>query len=268
MPRAYYNTDFLGSRDARAIRILCEYLEPQGRFAKQNVKDTIVFYGSARSIPPRESEALLTEAKQAGVPARIRQAEYQCKLSRYYDDARILAGMITAWSKTLSPTERRFIVCSGGGPGMMEAANKGAIEAGGPTIGLGISLPMEETGNDYITPELEYEFHYFFMRKFWFVYLAKAVAVFPGGYGTCDEFFELLTLIQTGRLSKDVPIILYGREFWQDVLDLEKLVKWGTISEEDLDLFKVVDSPEEAFEYLTERLTRLYLPSTGALNGP
>ena len=145
---------------------------------------------------------------------------------------------------------------------MMEAANKGATEAGGPTVGLGISLPMEATGNDYITPELEYEFHYFFMRKFWFVYLAKAVAVFPGGFGTFDELFELLTLIQTGKLSKAVPIILYGREFWQDVLDLEKLAKWGTISREDLDLFRIVDSPDEAFEFLTERLTGLYMPSS------
>jgi uncharacterized protein (TIGR00730 family) len=257
--KAYNNLDFLASASARTIRILSEYLEPQSRFAHYHVTDTVVFFGSARALSPEQARQELEQAEETGGKSDIEKARNRLRLARYYDDARSLARMLTEWSKGLQLPDRRFIVCSGGGPGIMEAANRGASEASGISIGLGISLPMEVSGNRFITRELGFEFHYFFMRKFWFFYLAKALVVFPGGFGTLDELFELLTLIQTRKSGKAMPVVLYGREFWDDLLNLEALVRWGTISREDLDLFHICSSPQEAFEYLTSELHRLYL---------
>jgi uncharacterized protein (TIGR00730 family) len=259
MEKAYKNLDFLSSRDARTIRILSEYLEPQSRFAHYRVSDTVVFFGSARALPPDAAEQRLKQAEQDADAADLEEARAGVELSRYYEDARTLARLLTEWSKGLQLPSRRFIVCSGGGPGIMEAANRGASEAAGISIGLGISLPLEAASNPYTTRELGFEFHYFFMRKFWFVYLAKALVVFPGGFGTLDELFELLTLIQTRKTEKALPVVLYGKEFWDEVLNLDALVRWGTISREDLKLFHVSSSPQEAFEFLQEQLTRLYL---------
>jgi uncharacterized protein (TIGR00730 family) len=257
--KAYKNIDFLMSRDARTIRILAEYLEPQSRFEHYKITDTVVFFGSARAEAPDVAEEALEAARANGDAKQIKLAESGLRLARYYDDAREIARLLTLWSKGLDETSRRFIVCSGGGPGIMEAANRGASEASGLSIGLGISLPMETTNNPYITRELAFEFHYFFTRKFWFVYLAKALVVFPGGFGTLDELFELLTLLQTRKIGKPLSILLYGQEFWEEVLDVDALVRWGTISEEDLELIHYASAPEEAFEFLRRELTRNYL---------
>jgi hypothetical protein len=265
MEKAYKNREFLASREARSLRILSEYIEPQARFAHYNVTDTVVFFGSARAIPSDQAEEELALAEKRGDAPQIDRARKRVVLSRYYDDARVLARMLTEWSKGLQLPSRRFIVCSGGGPGIMEAANQGASEAAGISIGLGVSLPMEISANRFITRELGFEFHYFFMRKFWFVYLAKALVVFPGGFGTLDELFELLTLIQTGKTEKRMPVILYGKEFWEEVIDLDALVRWGTISADDLELFHFSSTPEEAFEFLNSELTRLHL--TAGTNG-
>jgi len=212
MEKAYKNLDFLTSRDARMIRMLSEYVEPQSRFAHYQITDTVVFFGSARAVSTEDATAALAEAKRSGDATRIGQAESAMALSSYYDDARTLSRMLTEWSKGLQLDAPRFIVCSGGGPGIMEAANRGASEAAGISIGLGISLPMESTANDYITRELGFEFHYFFMRKLWFLYHAKAMVVFPGGFGTMDELFEPFTLVQTHKI-KAIPILLFGRAF-------------------------------------------------------
>jgi uncharacterized protein (TIGR00730 family) len=259
--KAYKNLEFLNSSDARSLRILAEYLEPQSRFARYQVRDTVVFFGSARALPPDDALERLAQAEESGVEQEITRARHDEKLAGYYADAQRLAYLLTDWSKGLGLPARRFIVCSGGGPGIMEAANRGASEAAGISLGLGISLPSETSSNEYITRELGFEFHYFFTRKFWFAYLAKAMVVFPGGFGTLDELFELLTLIQTGKLGKPMPVVLYGKEFWDDLLNLDALVRWGTISESDLELFKTVSSPEEAFAFLRDELTRLYLDS-------
>ena len=259
MEKAYKNPEFLNSRDARSLRILSEYLEPQARFKRYNVTDTVVFFGSARAIPGDEARKHLDAVEKEGDSKKIERARRQLDLSRYYDDARALARMMTEWSKSLESPDKRFIVTSGGGPGIMEAANRGASEAAGISIGLGISLPMETTNNEYITRELEFEFHYFFMRKFWFVYLAKAVVLFPGGFGTMDEMFELLTLVQTEKTDKKRPIVLYGEHFWDDVLNMDALKRWGTISEGDLDLFHISSTPQDAFDYLRDELIRHHL---------
>lgn len=271
--KAYENLDFLNTRDARVLRILAEYLEPLNRFRRHKVKDTIVFFGSARTRDPEDARRALREARtavkntrrpSAAQRASVSTAERELKMSRYYRDARELAHRLTEWSKSLQGTSHRFLICSGGGPGIMEAANRGAAEAKGQTVGLGISLPMEPANNPYISPELAFEFHYFFMRKFWFFYPAKAMVVFPGGFGTLDEFMEILTLIQTGKSTKKVPFLLYGKSYWSEVLNFEAMVRWGTISREDLKLFRFVDSPEEAFQYLSDQLTELYLkPGAG-----
>jgi len=258
MDKAYKSNDFLMSREARPLRILSEYIEPQARFARYKVADTVVFFGSARALPIERAEEALLNAKSTGNASAIARAEGGVRLARYYEGARELARSMTEWSKSLGSSSRRFLVCSGGGPGIMEAANRGASEANGISIGLGISLPEEPTMNEYITREMGFEFHYFFMRKFWFVYLAKALVVFPGGFGTMDELFELLTLVQTRKSSKTMPIVLYGREFWTEVLNFDALIRWGTISAADLSLFHIADSPEEAFTYLTRELSSLY----------
>jgi uncharacterized protein (TIGR00730 family) len=262
--KAYKNLDFLNSQEARSIRILTEYLEPRTRFAHYHVRDTVVFFGSARALPPERAADLLAHARQSGDPDALVRAESAVLLARYYDDCRELARRLTLWSKSLHGAARRFIVCSGGGPGIMEAANRGASEAHGISIGLGISLPSEPAANPYITRELGFEFHYFFMRKFWLVYPAKALVVFPGGFGTMDELFELLTLVQTGKIQKRLPIVLYGAEFWRELLRLDTLVRWGTISPEDLALFRVIDSVDEAFHHLKTELTELYLEAEPA----
>ncbi len=267
--KAYKNMDFINSPDARTIRILAEFLEPMHRFNKNNIYDTIVFFGSARTLDPRKAEQKLEEIQvriaaseqDPPDPALQEELEYaknQVFLARYYDDAVELARRMTEWSKSLNSIHR-FVVCSGGGPGMMEAANKGALEAKGMSIGLNISLPMEQFSNPYITPELNFEFHYFFMRKYWFVYLAKALVIFPGGYGTLDELFETLTLIQTEKVKKEMPIVIYGKEYWDQVINLEALVKYGAISKKDLELVKFCDSVDEAYNYLKDELTRIHL---------
>jgi uncharacterized protein (TIGR00730 family) len=251
-PKAYLNTKFLQSRDARALRILAEYLEPLSRFQRQRVQDTIVFMGSARLRSREDAEARLAEAERAG--SGVEAARVALELSQYYEAARELARRLTEWSKGLADEERRFVVCTGGGPGIMEAANRGASEAKGHNVGLTISIPEEEFDNPYVSRELHVHFHYFFMRKFWFVYLAKAVVLFPGGFGTLDELFEILTLIQTRKMRKRVPIILYGSEYWDDVINFDALVRYGTISPDDLKLFHRTDSLDEAYTIITREL--------------
>lgn len=262
----FLNLQFLKSVAARPIRILSEYLEPAERMRRAGIRDTIVFFGSARSLSPEEAgrrmATLRAEIERAGevVPelkAELSRAEYAVRVSRYYWDAVELARRVTEWSKSLTGN-RHFIVCSGGSGGMMEAANRGASMAGGKTVGLHIDLTTEEIVNPYVTPDLVFRFHYFFMRKFWFVYLAKALVVFPGGFGTMDELFEVLTLIQTKKPRKTMPIILFGAEFWDEIVNFDALLKWGMISAEDLRLFLKTDSVDEAFNYLKSRLEELY----------
>src|SRR6478672_281300 len=243
-PVAYLNEKFLNSPDARAIRILSEFLEPMAHFRRERVRDTVVFFGSAR----------------------IREGEGE--LARYYDDARSLARMLTEWSQQFTNNTHRFVVCSGGGPGIMEAANRGASDAGGLTVGLNIGLPFEQFPNPYITPDLSFEFHYFFMRKFWFAYLAKALVVFPGGFGTLDELSEILTLAQTQKLESKILIVLYGSSYWREILNFDALVKYGTISKSDLNLFRFADTPQEALTILKDGLTRYYLEPESALQRP
>jgi len=252
--KAYKNAGFLGSPQARPLRILSEYLEPQRRFEEMSIKDTIVIFGSAR-IKSRETAQMQLERARAE-KGDVAKAERDLAMSKYYEDTRELAGRLTTWSKGLEGTDRRFVICSGGGPGIMEAANRGASEAKGENIGLGISLPFEQTDNPYITRRLAFEFHYFFMRKFWFSYMAKAFIVMPGGFGTLDELFELLTLVQTFKIKKKIAVVLYGKEYWSRVLQFEPMVEYGTISEKDLDLFFKTDSVDEAFDHVTEFLEK------------
>ena len=258
---AYLNTEFLTSPRARALRIMAEYLEPESRFRHYNVDDTIVIYGSARIIPREEAEKRLKEAETG--KGDLERARQLLQMSRYYDATRELAYRLTQWSKNLTHNDRRFVICSGGGPGIMEAANRGASDAKGHNVGLGIDLPMEEGANPFVSRELSFHFHYFFMRKFWFTYLAKAVIVMPGGFGTLDELFETLTLIQTGRVKKKLPIVLFGQEYWSKVLNLDALVHFGTISPNDLDLFILTDSVDEAVEHLTLELEHYALDRPG-----
>ena len=248
--RAYTNQAFLHSRNARILRILAEYLEPKGRFDRYAIDDTIVFMGSARTPSAENAAVRLAEAERAG--SGIEAARSQVKMAQYYEAARELAYRLTNWSKSLDDKDRRFVVCTGGGPGIMEAANRGASEARGVNVGLTISLPKEQSGNPYITRELDIHFHYFFMRKFWFAYLAKAVVMFPGGFGTLDELFEILTLQQT-RKARNRPVVLVGRDYWQRVVDLEFLLEEGMINAEDLELFSIVDTAEEAWAAMLQR---------------
>lgn len=265
--KAYKNADFLNSSDARTLRILSEYLEPAARFRKFNIKDTIVFFGSARVVDGETArkhyQAIHQRYRKDPNPTHkkdLRHAEISLKMSRYYDEARELAQLITEWSKSLKNTHHRFLVCSGGGPGIMEAANRGALDVpGGKTIGLNISLPREQDSNNYISPELNFEFHYFFMRKFWFVYLAKALVIFPGGFGTMDELVEVLTLLQTEKIQKKMPVVLYGKEYWNNVINFQFLVDHLVIDESDLHRFHMVDTPKEAFEYLRHKLSEAFL---------
>ena len=282
-PLAYENGEFLGSPDGRMLRILAEYQEPMARFRRERIQDTVVFFGSARfrALDVASSELELLENTGSAQPApeheqparpeeiesgeasalKLRLAEAAVEMAHYYEDARKLAGMVASWSKTLPGRRHRFVVTSGGGPGIMEAANRGAYEAGAKTIGLNIKLPFEQHPNPYITPALSFDFHYFFMRKYWFAYLAKALVVFPGGFGTLDEMFELLTLAQTKKLAKKITVVIYGSAYWKNVINLELLAEKGAIAMADLELFQFADTPEEAFALLKAGLTQNHLES-------
>lgn len=259
--KAYKNEAFIDTRDARPLRILAEYLEPEARLKRLHVHDTIVFFGSARLLSKDDASAALKTAKAEG--GDVERAEMRLHMARYYEDARELARRLSEWSTSLDSRERRFLVCTGGGPGIMEAANRGASEAGALNIGFTISMPTEEFDNPYVSQELSFEFHYFFMRKFWFSYMAKAVVVMPGGFGTFDEFFELMTLIQTLKMKKRPPIVLFGKDFWDKVLNLEMLAQFGTIDKKDLDLFLRTDSVDDAFDFITAELAKTGMKDTG-----
>jgi uncharacterized protein (TIGR00730 family) len=267
-PLAYHDRDFLETTDARPIRLLSEYLSPLRQFRQQNIQDTVVFFGSARVHSRKRAERALLRLTNPGTrrkadAAAVRRSRKAVEWSRYYEDARKLAFMLTEWSLSLEEQRNRFVVCSGGGPGIMEAANRGAYEAGGKSVGLNIRLPFEQGANRYITPGLQFEFHYFFMRKFWFAYLAKALVIFPGGFGTLDEMFEILTLTQTRKLSKKMLVVLYGPEYWNQILTLDPLVEWGAIEQRDLSLLTPVDSPQAAFDALRDHLiTHHMVPAT------
>ena len=280
-PLAYENPAFLNGADGRLIRIVAEYLEPLARFRREQIQDTVVFFGSARFRPKVEADHELelldnTGSRQpapkseqpASVPQIVegtatdlqrKRAVAAVEMARYYEDARRLAFLLTEWSVQIPARRRRFVVTTGGGPGIMEAANLGAYEAGGKSIGLNINLPFEQNPNSYITPALNFEFHYFFMRKFWFAYLAKALVIFPGGFGTIDELFEILTLAQTDKLAKKILVVIYGSDYWHRIMNFQAFVDAGTVSPNDLNLFKFVDSPEDAFSFLRDGLTEHHL---------
>lgn len=262
--KAYKNLSFLNGPGARHIRMLCEYEEPRERFLRHHVRDTIVMFGSARVKSPevanldlqdaeRDLGAEKDEVRRAHLERALVQARRAVRLSRYYADTRELARRLTEWG--MAQPRRKYLICSGGGPGIMEASNRGAADVPhGQSVGLGISLPFEEKVNQYVTPELAFEFHYFFMRKYWFAYLAKAMVIFPGGFGTMDEMAEVLTLRQTGKIKKKLPMVLFGLDYWDKVLNLDVMVEWGTISERDLTLMYRTDSVDAAFDYLTNQL--------------
>ena len=276
-PLAYQNDAFLDSPDGRMVRILSEYQEPLVRFRRERIADTVVFFGSARfraldvanqqlqllentgsATPAPAHEQPATAHEQASGSAsdlKLSLAQAAVEMARFYEDARTLARMVATWSKALPGPRHRFVVTSGGGPGIMEAANRGAWEAGAKTIGLNIKLPFEQIPNRYITPELNFEFHYFFMRKYWFAYMAKALVVFPGGFGTMDEMFEFLTLAQTHKLTNKLTVIIYGSSYWKPILNLEMLAAKGAIGQKDLALFQFADTPEQAFKLLKVGLT-------------
>lgn len=280
-PLAYENPAFLNSPDGRLIRIMAEYAEPLARFRRERIRDTVVFFGSARfralDIAHQELEVLARPGAAEPAPAeeqppreielahgtpdadKLRRAEAAVEMAHYYEDARALAHKLTQWSMTLKGRHHRFVVTSGGGPGIMEAANRGAFEAGGKTVGLNIKLPFEQAPNPYITPALNFEFHYFFMRKYWFAYLSKGLVVFPGGFGTLDELFEILTLAQTEKLAKKITVIMYGSAYWEAVLNLDVLVEKGAISPGDKGLFQYADTPAEAFTLLQAGLIANHL---------
>ena len=265
-PLAYENEQFLKSPDGRVLRILSEYIEPLARFRREQIQDTVVFFGSARFQNLQDAGHRLTEvqgnraqAAAAQQAADMKRAQAALDMARYYEDARRLAYMLTEWSIQIPAKRHRFVVTTGGGPGIMEGANLGAQEAGGKTIGLNINLPFEQNPNPYITPSLNFEFHYFFMRKFWFAYLAKGLVIFPGGFGTLDELFEILTLAQTEKLAKKIVVVIYGSDYWKKIVNFEAMADAGMIAPEDLKLFKMADSPEESFEFLKEGLTKYHL---------
>ena len=274
-PLAYENKRFLNSPDGRVLRILSEYAEPLSRFRREQIQDTVVFFGSARFHSLSEARHSLTVlekpgSRQAAPPEeqmKLKRAHAAVDMARYYEDARRLAYLLTQWSLQIPAKRQRFVVTTGGGPGIMEAANQGAREAGGKTIGLNIRLPYEQMPNRFISPELNFEFHYFFMRKYWFAYLAKALVIFPGGFGTLDELFEILTLAQTEKLAKKILVVIYGSDYWRRVINFDAMVDAGTVSPEDVDLFRIVNSPDEGFEFLRDGLTKYHLggpPREGA----
>jgi hypothetical protein len=266
--KAFENGDFLSSTDARGLRILCEYMEPQRRFRRHRIHDTVVIFGSSQAKSRETVEPQIEEVKQQlkqhgrsrpDLREQLKSLEVDLQLAEYYDDAMELSRRLTEWSQSVNHG-RRFVICSGAGPGIMEAANRGATEkAGGISIGLNVSLPDPQPPNPFVTSDLAFEFHYFFIRKFWFVYMAAALVIFPGGFGTLDELFEVLTLRQTGKLDRPVPVVIYGSHYWKEVLNFDALVKWHTIKPEHLDLFRFCDTPEEAFNYLKAELTKHYV---------
>ena len=257
---AYRDALFMESVAARPVRILTEYLDPLVRLRREEVGDTIVMFGSARIVARDRALAHLRRLKalRGKLTNRrrlaLRDARAALSMSRYYEEARELAHRITAWSLTLGEHPRRFVICSGGGPGIMEAANRGAAEAGGKTVGLSIELPHEQWPNSYISAGLNFQFHYFFMRKLWFAQLAKALIVFPGGFGTMDELWEMLTLMQTGKLQRRNLILIYGRRYWNRVIDWREMLNWGTINRREYNLLQFADSVDEAFERIRSGL--------------
>ncbi|MBT4318640.1 MAG: TIGR00730 family Rossman fold protein [Candidatus Marinimicrobia bacterium] len=257
--RFYYNKEFLGSPDGRSVRLLSEYYGPFQRFKRNNIQDTVVFFGSARLKSKEDATAALNNAPKNISKKKRKILETDLDMSFYYESARELSYKMTKWSKKLKYKKKRFIVTSGGGPGIMEAANRGATEAKGLAVGLSISLPFEKSGNEWISDDLEINFHYFFMRKFWFLYLAKAMVVWPGGVGTLDEVMEALTLIQTKKLRKKIPIVLFDSHFWNKVVNWDFLVEKGVISKSDLDLFHISDSVDDAYKYLTKKIRATHL---------
>ncbi|MGK9368604.1 TIGR00730 family Rossman fold protein [Melioribacter sp. Ez-97] len=266
--KAYKNAEFLNSAEARTIRILSEYYEPKSRFEKNNIIDTIVFFGSARIISRRDALKLVNAAKKQNTPAGKRKFDKAVKLlemSKYYEDAVELSKKLTLWSKKLDGNGNRFIICTGGGPGIMEAANKGAYLAGGHSIGLNISIPYEQFVNKYVDNKLAFEFHYFFMRKLWFMYLAKALIVFPGGFGTMDELMEVLTLVQTKKVTKKMKIIIYDEAYWKEIINFDALIEHGTISKEDMKLFDFCNTVDEAFDKITTHFKKHFLNQKGSL---
>ena len=270
-PVPYENERFLSSPDGRILRILAEYQEPLARFRREQIQDTVVFFGSARFQGHKAAtEGIAAIGEKNATPAQLeedlKRAQATLDTARYYEDARKLAHMLTKWSINIPARRHRFVVTTGGGPGIMEAANLGAHEAGGKSIGLNIQLPFEQHPNQFITPSLNFQFHYFFMRKFWFAYLAKGLVIFPGGFGTMDELFEILTLAQTEKLAKKILVIIYGSEYWNKIINFQAFVDAGTISPPDLELFKIVDNPEEAFEFLREGLTKYHLGGSAPKN--
>jgi uncharacterized protein (TIGR00730 family) len=265
-PKAYQNIEFLNGPGARSIRILAEFLQPQQQFRREGIKDTIVFFGSARFNSMKSCKKKLIELRLKLNKSKsnhkkllrlIEDAENDLYMSKYYEYAAKLAKMITEWTHTLNQPFR-FVICSGGGPGIMEAANKGVSIAKGRSIGLNISLPFEQESNRFVSKNLSFEFHYFFMRKFWFVYLAKAFIMFPGGFGTLDELMEVLTLLQTKKLKKKVTIILFGKEYWNTIINFKAMVHQRVISKNDLKLFRIVNSVEEAYKFLVSDLIKNY----------
>ncbi len=262
--KAYEDMDFLNSSDARILRILAEFLEPQKEFKRHKIIDTIVFFGSARLKSRKEAAAELKKfntinPKTPKLAEALRKAEHGLQMSKYYEDAVELSRRLTEWSMNLETFANRFIICTGGGPGIMEAANRGAKLAGGYSIGLNISLPYEQFVNKYVSKELSFEFHYFFMRKFWFAYLAKCLIVFPGGFGTMDEFFEMLTLVQTGKIKKKMLLVVYDEKYWRKIINFDGLVENGTINKSDLSLLNFCNSVDEAFGCIVKHFDRHYL---------
>jgi uncharacterized protein (TIGR00730 family) len=273
-PVAYENQAFLNSPDGRILRMLAEYQEPLARFRREQIQDTVVFFGSARFQGSRDAAQTLASvglnhgaSSSAQLEQDLKRAQAGVDMARYYEDARTLAHMLTKWSIQIPARRHRFVVTTGGGPGIMEAANLGAHEAGGKSIGLNIQLPFEQYPNQYITPTLNFQFHYFFMRKFWFAYLAKGLVIFPGGFGTMDELFEILTLAQTDKLAKKILVVIYGREYWNRVINFQAFVDAGTVSPQDVELFKFAERPEEAFEFLRHGLTKYHLGDTPKKKG-
>lgn len=263
--KAYENLDFINSSDGRTIRLIAEYLEPRARFKKHKIMDTIVFFGSARLMSKRNAQAALQKIQNANPKTttnfakKLREAQRGLEMSRYYEDAVELSRMLTEWSMNLETSANRFIVCTGGGPGIMEAANKGAKKAGGYSIGLNISIPFEQFVNKYVTRDLSFEFHYFFMRKFWFAYLSKALIVFPGGFGTMDELFEILTLVQTEKIRKKLGIVIYDEKYWKNIVNFDNLIYEGVISESDMKLFHFSNNIDDAFKVITNHLEKYFL---------
>ncbi len=253
---AYEDFDYLHSRHARNIRVLAEFSAPEQRFKKSGIKDTVVFFGSARTLPLKDAKTNLRNLKKnPKVNAKqLEKAQMDIEMARYYEDCVVLSRRVAEWLKERTQT---WAICSGGGPGIMEAANRGAKQANFPSIGLNINLPFEQHPNPFITPALNFEFHYFFLRKYWFLYLAKALVIFPGGFGTFDEMMEALTLMQTKKLKKDITMVMYGKDFWDKVIDFDYLAKSGVIDPQDLKLFYFTNDVEDAYQHIIERLQKI-----------